>query len=258
MSRSGISSEEFEARFDVLYNNVTSNQAPGLNTYEKCVFLTKAEDEVIKNYFTANSRGNNIGQGFDDSAKRQIDFSVLTTCTTVDDVSSPALFDTRNNSASIELPSGIMMIINETVRVIRNDSTTDLVVVPLRFDEYSRLMSKPFKRPVKNQAWRLINSSMANRADIIVGPKDTISSYIVRFIRTPKPIIIGPLDGLTINGYCFTGDGVSGAEETEGCELDPILHEEILQRAVELAKIAWTQTGQDNIQAVLQAGQRSE
>lgn len=42
------------------------------------------------------------------------------------------------------------------------------------------------------------------------------------------------------------------------CELDPILHEEILQRAVELAKIAWTNTGQDNLQAVMQAGQRSE
>jgi hypothetical protein len=31
-----------------------------------------------------------------------------------------------------------------------------------------------------------------------------------------------------------------------------------VQRAVELAKIAWTQTGQDNTQAVIQAGQRSE
>ena len=36
------------------------------------------------------------------------------------------------------------------------------------------------------------------------------------------------------------------------------LHEDVLQRAVELAKIAWTATGGDNTQAVLAAGQRSE
>lgn len=61
---------EFSDQFDVLYNNITSNQAPGLNEYEKSLFLTKAQDEIIKNYFTANSKGNNIQQGFDDSAKR--------------------------------------------------------------------------------------------------------------------------------------------------------------------------------------------
>ena len=32
----------------------------------------------------------------------------------------------------------------------------------------------------------------------------------------------------------------------------------IIERAVELAKVAWTSTGQDNAQMMLQAGQRSE
>jgi len=34
--------EEMSNEFDVLYNNVSSNQAPGLNEYEKSVLLTKA------------------------------------------------------------------------------------------------------------------------------------------------------------------------------------------------------------------------
>ena len=33
---------EFSNEFDVLYNNIMSNAAPGLNEYEKSVFLTKA------------------------------------------------------------------------------------------------------------------------------------------------------------------------------------------------------------------------
>ena len=51
---------EFSDQFDVLFNNITSNQAPGLNEYEKSLFLTKAEKEIVKNYFSANSVGNSL------------------------------------------------------------------------------------------------------------------------------------------------------------------------------------------------------
>lgn len=241
--------EEMDDMFEVLYNNITSNQAPGLNAYEKSVFLTKAQDEIVKNYFNPKSKGNNTQEGFDDSQKRQIDFSMLTTVMTEDtDFSSP-LFDMRDNTKSVSLPEKLMMAINETVEVTRGEKKKLLLqVIPIKFDEYTRLMSKPFKRPLKYQAWRLINSDTANKADIVIGPSDTLTRYTIRYIRRPQPIIISDLDGLTIEGKG------SKAE----CELDPILHEEILQRAVELAKAAWTSTGQDNIQAVMQTGQRSE
>lgn len=241
--------EEMDDMFEVLYNNITSNQAPGLNAYEKSVFLTKAQDEIVKNYFNPKSKGNNTQEGFDDSQKRQVDFSMLTTVMTEDtDFSSP-LFDMRDNTKSVSLPEKLMMAINETVEVTRGEKKKLLLqVIPIKFDEYTRLMSKPFKRPLKYQAWRLINSDTANKADIVIGPSDTLVRYTIRYIRRPQPIIISDLDGLTIEGK---------GSKTE-CELDPILHEEILQRAVELAKAAWTSTGQDNIQAVMQTGQRSE
>lgn len=77
-----MSVEEMDNMFDVLYNNITSNQAPGLNAYEKSVFLTKGQDEILKNYFNPKSKGNNTQEGFDDSVKRQVDFSMLTTVAT--------------------------------------------------------------------------------------------------------------------------------------------------------------------------------
>lgn len=67
--------EEFSNEFDVLYNNITSNQAPGLDEYEKSVFLTKAQDDIIKRYFTP--KGNKDLEGFDTSIKRNVDFSSL-------------------------------------------------------------------------------------------------------------------------------------------------------------------------------------
>lgn len=243
--------QEFSDQFDVLFNNITSNQAPGLNEYEKSIFLTKAQNEKLKNYFLPQS--NEKQAGFDDNAKRQIDFSTLTTAASIKKFAAP-LFDTRSESRSVTLPSDIMMIIHEMTKVVRGTNTVILATLPIKYDEYSRLMSKPYKRPVKYQAWRLINYNAKNTADLVVGPNDVITSYDIRYVRKPKPIIIGELDGLTIDDYTYgTGDN-----QTMGCELDPSLHEEILQRAVELAKIAWTSDGQNNAQLVVQAGQRSE
>ena len=243
-----MSVEEMDNMFDVLYNNITSNQAPGLNAYEKSVFLTKGQDEILKNYFNPKSKGNTTQDGFDGNAKRQVDFSMLTSVETKSSDFENPLFDTRENSKSVGLPSKLMFAINEVVEVTRNDKPVILQVIPIKFDEYSRLMCKPYKRPLKYQAWRLTNNNTSNKADIVIGPSDTLTKYTIRYVRRPNPIIVSDLDGLSI-------EGKSTATE---CELDSILHEEILQRAVELAKVAWTNTGQDNLQAVMQAGQRSE
>lgn len=243
-----MSVEEMDNMFDVLYNNITSNQAPGLNAYEKSVFLTKGQDEILKNYFNPKSKGNTTQDGFDGSAKRQVDFSMLTSVETKSSGFENPLFDTRENTKSVELPSKLMFAINEVVEVMRDTKKVILQVIPIKFDEYSRLMCKPYKRPLKYQAWRLTNNNTSNKADIVIGPSDILTKYTIRYVRRPNPIIVSNLDGLTI-------EGKSTASE---CELDQTLHEEILQRAVELAKIAWTNTGQDNLQAVMQAGQRSE
>ena len=39
--------EEFSREFDILYNNIMSNAAPGIDEYEKSVFLTKAQESVV-------------------------------------------------------------------------------------------------------------------------------------------------------------------------------------------------------------------
>ena len=244
-----MNNSEFSWRFDVAYNNITSNQAPGLNEAEKSNFLTQAEYEIAKNHYTANSVGNTTKEGFDDSAKRQADFSTLMKVATCTAATASAKIDSRSSVYSF--PTDVFIMVNE---VIQTTNGKILQVIPLRYDEYTRLMSKPFKRPLKYQAWRLLNSGFVNGAsstkvaEIITNLGDSIGSYSVRYIRKPKPIILENLDGLTI-------EGIGTATE---CELDPILHEDILQRAVELAKIAWTSTGQDNAQMVLQSGQRSE
>lgn len=236
-----MTNPEFSNEFDVLYNNITSNQAPGLNEYEKSVFLTKAQNELIKNYF--NPKGNKYQEGYDDSAKRQIDFSTLVTTYSNTEFSS-APFSSK--AKKIEIPSNIMMFLNEILYVQRGGNNIELSVIPITYEEYSRLMSKPYKRPLKNQAWRLITNIVEAKREVelIAGPNDTLLSYSIRYVRKPKAIILTDLEGVTL-------DGVSKEQE---CELDSILHTEILQRAVELAKAAYT----GDLNSSVELGKRSE
>lgn len=368
-----MTTQEFSNEFDVLYNNIMSNQAPGLDEYEKSIFLTKAQEELVRDYF--NSRNVKNAQGFDDSQKRQYDFSTLLSSITLTDfidtyralsvfnlVTSNTIFDSR---AKIYIaPSDLFLVINES---IEDSAKRRYSVLPISYDEYNRLMLKPYGFPLKRQAWRIISDRTSSlvgwggkqvdsatfifkskyfktieiyiflrsenniqKPDVIEGDnivritmflpinnlvdywvtylKDnrslekagldkylypinnptgnfpssgitkptsfTISiapavmesgevvstpifeiigrftgdiEYKMRYIKTPKPIILANLsdiqEGLSINGYNTVTE----------CELPLNTHQEILQRAVELAKASY----QGDLSSVIQTGNAS-
>lgn len=166
-----MTTQEFSNEFDVLYNNIMSNQAPGLDEYEKSIFLTKAQEELVRDYF--NSRNVKNAQGFDDNQKRQYDFSTLLSSITLPDfidtyralsvlnsVIYNTIFDSR---AKIYIaPSDLFLVINES---IEDSAKRRYSVLPISYDEYNRLMLKPYGFPLKRQAWRIIS----DRTSSLVG-----------------------------------------------------------------------------------------
>lgn len=153
--------EEFSTEFDVLYNSITSNAAPGFNDYEKSVLLTLAQEELIKSYFVANN--NTTGVGLDGSQKRHYDFSTLIKIkslkniiydiiTARDKVEIPSL--NKDANAVFLIPNDVFLILNE--HLIAKDN--NYIVFPISYDTYNLLMSKPFPYPNKRQAWRLDSS----------------------------------------------------------------------------------------------------
>lgn len=235
--------QEFSNSFDVLYNNIMANAAPGLNEYEKSVFLTKAQEEIIKNYF--NPKGNKYQEGFDNSSKRQIDFSSLISVKEATATTLSPIFDIR--AKVYKLPEDLFLIINENITT----NTGIKQVIALRYDEYTRLMSKPYKEPLKFQAWRLITTSEDNstiQSEIISHSGETITKYTIRYIRKPKPIILCDLSS------DYGNVSINGESSISECELNPSIHEEILQRAVELAKSVYI----GDIKSTVELGQRTE
>lgn len=242
-----MTATEFSNEFDVLYNNISSNQAPGLNEYEKSVFLTKAQSEILKNYF--NPKGNKYELGFDENAKRQIDFSSLITVTTGELVEDDEITLLHNKGKLFETPNDILFIINEFVRDTTVNSNKQFTIIPINYEEFSRLMSKPYKLPLKNQGWRILQTNSYLYSEIVLPEVLSSPSYIIRYVRKPKPIVLADFSSEEISI-----EGVSKPEGTEVCELDPILHPEILQRAVELAKAAYL----GDLNSSIEIGKRSE
>lgn len=243
-----MTTQEFSNEFDVLYNNIMSNQAPGLDEYEKSVFLTKAQSEILKNYF--NPKGNKYNEGFDESEKRQIDFSTLVKAVKPSTYSGGSYVKFDDRSQLFQMPRDIQFVLNETA-INTVDGIKRLInIVPINFDEYSRIMSKPYKQPLKNQGWRLFQSTggVDFISEVIVKSGSTIIDYKLRYVRRPKPIILTDL------ADTYSNVSIEGLTSVTECELDPILHPEILQRAVELAKAAYT----GEIKNIVELGQRSE
>ena len=145
---------EFSDSFDVLWNNIASNQAPGLNAYDKSVVLTKAEKEIIKNYFIPQS--NQKQTGFDGSPKRQSDFAALMKNVVLTVNNTATKFDAR--STAYDMPDDLFITINEQITSNASGINSIYTVLPITFDEYGKLMQKPYKYPTKNTAWKLMTS----------------------------------------------------------------------------------------------------
>lgn len=251
-----MTTQEFSNEFDVLYGNIVAPNAPALDEYEKSVFLTKAQSEILKEYF--NARVDSTDGGFDGSQKRQYDFSKLIVTTQLTaKTGSNTKIDIR--SGVYEFPTDYFLSVNEIMSL--QDTRKQYSIVPITYSEYQRLMSKPYPYPPKNILWRIFTSttekqdSKGNKTQVpvaeIIGNIDTSHTpiYTLRYIQTPSPIILVDL----------TNDNLSieGVKTVTNSQLPEELHKDILERAVTLAKIAYQAGSTSSIVAQQQQQERN-
>jgi len=225
--------EEFGLEFDIGYNNIAGASAPPIDVYEKSVYLTTAQQQLIKDYYDPLS--NRKGKGFEASEKRRNDLKQLIK----DYKTTNSITDSSNISNQAKyfvLPTDLFLIVNEQVKIISNDCHNNSIieVKPTSYDEYNTQINNPFKRPDTSKAWRLdISNVNSNQVVEIISPFNITGSleYRLRYLKNPKPIILGdlttlyPLESLTIDGESLPLTS----------ELDDSIHREILDRAILLA-----------------------
>lgn len=218
--------QEFSSEFDILYNNIMSNQAPGLDEYEKSVFLTKAQEEIIIELYSGRNPFNNSFEKTEE-IKRYLSDLVKTYITYDKKDGYVGLSET---SVFFELPKDLWFITYESVS-LEDDrlgcmNGKEILVVPVTQDDYFKISENPFKGANKRRALRL---DISNEIVEIVSEYN-VNKYLIRYLSRPDPIILVDLqDDLSINEVSV---------KTE-CKLNDVLHRAILEKAVQLAHISW-------------------
>lgn len=268
--------EEFSREFDILYNSIASSASPNIDEYEKSVYLTKAQLEIVKNYF--NPLGNKYGIGFEQSSKRSYDLNNLVESHSSQDFLEDTSKGIDKDSKFTFIPGNVFLPIQEaaysndenlcgTIKVnweyikpidvekVIINSSVKMKVIPKTHDEVEDQLDNPFKNPNKDEIWRINfnigNKTSSNKSIELVSPYE-LSLYKIRYVRYPKPIILVDLEE-EFEDEELTIEGESNATE---CELHPGIHREILDRAVELATADYRNT--NDLQAKMQVNQRNE
>jgi len=155
----------------------------------------------------------------------------------------------NQDSRLYECPDDLMFVINEVIYTTPTQGiSTEIQIIPINANEYTRLMTKPYARPRKKTAWRLSfePSSFGDRlTEIVINPSDDVIdlTYKVKYIRRPNPIILEDLSPYNVS--------INNRTSKTECELSEDLHREILVRAVALACASYTN---DKLQPMAEIG----
>lgn len=215
--------EEFSREFDILYNNIMSNQAPGLNEYEKSVFLTQAQEQVIREIYNGK-------QGFSFEVTEEMTAYIKSLVTQVEITAKDTTKAGINkNSVFFTLPDDLLFITYESA-VYEDESLCggdqEATIVPITQDSYSKTIRDPFRGPNINRVLRL---SMGNQVELI--SNYDIKSYKVRYIAKPVPIVLADLSAY--------GVSIDNVDSTTECSLHSMMHRPILIQATQTAKMVW-------------------
>ena len=224
--------QEFSNTFDTLLNSFNTQALFGegssradivLDEYEKSVYLTKAQEAIVQEVYSGKYTADSFERT--EEVRRQLD-SLVQQVSFSKDTKSNHLSD-KFKHTTYSLPNDCWYIIYEQAKwgLDAGECITDGVaeVVPVTHDEYQRTINNPFRGPNKRRVLRLD----IGKLEVELVSSYNVDTYTIRYIKRPEPIVLCDLeaDGLDINGIV----------SPQTCQLSDLIHQDILNRAVQMA-----------------------
>ena len=215
--------QELSNLFDTLLQPYITKDVLGeqntlaFDEYEKSIFLTKAQEQIVLELY----------QELEQSEENRKYLSNLIKTGNYVPVGEQdeTLINNTFKSYKVEIEDSVLFMIYEQCTLSdENNCINDRIVsvVPTIHDDLDKVLKNPFKSPNNRKVIRL---DFDNKIELI--SKYNISNYKIRYLKKPNPIILVALeDNLSIN---------NGDTKVSNGETNPILHERIVQRAVQLA-----------------------
>ena len=215
--------QEFSNSFDTLLqpyitkDNFGEQNNLAFDEYEKSIFLTKAQEQIVLELYQELEQSEEVRKYLSNLIKTDNYAPV--------GEQDETLINNNFKSYKVEISNDILFMIYEqcTLSDENNCINNKIVsVVPTIHDDLDKVLKNPFKSPNSRKVIRL---DFDNKIELI--SKYNITNYKVRYLKKPNPIILVALEGnLSIN---------NGDTKVSNGETNPILHERIVQRAVQLA-----------------------
>ena len=215
--------QEFSNSFDTLLQPYIAKESfseqnnLAFDEYEKSIFLTKAQEQIVLELYQELEQSEEVRKYLSNLIKTDNYVPV--------GEQDETLINNNFKSYKVEISNDILFMIYEqcTLSDENNCINNKIVsVVPTIHDALDKVLKNPFKSPNSRKVIRL---DFDNKIELI--SKYSISNYKVRYLKKPNPIILVALeDNLSIN---------NGDTKVSNGETNPILHERIVQRAVQLA-----------------------
>lgn len=201
---------ELSIKFDIMYNNISSTQAPGLTEYEKSVFLTQAQEAIILELYKGVT-----GDSFEttEEVTRYLNFLVKTKTANLPKSTNYFINNILEYKLSTSEIEDLWFVTYQSGTIDYNNLSRDVLVVPAKQDSLFKELNNPFKGPNQNKVL-----SLSEDNNITLYSKYPMNTYYIKYIKRPSPINL---------------------EEEDVLELPECLHNQVLIRAVQLAKAVW-------------------
>lgn len=217
-----MNAKEFSNTFDTLLQPYITKESfseqnnLAFDEYEKSIFLTKAQEQIVLELYQELEQSEEVRKYLSNLIKTA-NFAPI-------GEQDETLINNNFKSYKVELRDTILFMIYEQCTLSDENNCINgriVSVVPTIHDDLDKVLKNPFKSPNSRKVIRL---DFDNKIELI--SKYNISNYKIRYLKKPNPIILVKLeDNLSID---------NNAEVSSG-ETNPILHERIVQRAVQLA-----------------------
>lgn len=222
-----MTAKEMSDKIDVLlssyylqhgFGNQQGDTDITLNEYDKSVFLTNAMYDIVRYYYKGNNNITLDGFEITEECRRALSQLIKTqNCGSTNKQSIIGNFYEK----IYKLPSDLWYILYESVE-FENDSdicSNNIEVIPVKLDEFKKLISNPFRKPNNKRIFRLDIDN--NKVELVSSYQ--IVKYTVRYLAKPSPIITTDLPSdVSIEGMNIYND----------CELNSAIHDLIVQMAV--------------------------
>lgn len=208
-----MNAQEMGYEWRITYESIASADAPGYTPREISIFLTESQEDIVKEV---------CQRGIDkDDISRRI-LGNLRTYASLEGRGTFNLILLPVRGYTVELPDNFFYPHIETIKF-----NGDIINVKPEPFEAVRNLKNPFRKPSSIKYWRLFYNS-----NILIIPPETVdldsdqdAKMNLVYIRKPNPIIIENLGDDTIDGISVQTN----------CELDDIIHRDIVYRAAKKA-----------------------